>query len=102
MPDNPNFTAAELSALDSVITHLQSKGVGANEPTPLTTAVIAVVAQATLATVAVLCTKVPEDNDKLQQIASLASQLKSTTTLNNLMELRSRAVKSIAQSVRSS
>jgi hypothetical protein len=97
-PNTPNFTSTELSAIDHLITHLQAQGVGQNDPVPLTTPVAAVVASAVLSTAAVLCIKVPDDNAKLQQIADLGSQLKGSTTLANLIALRSRAVQSIAES----
>jgi hypothetical protein len=97
---NPNFTATELATIDQLITHLQAQGVGQDEPTPLTTPVAVVVTQAVLSTAAVLCLKVEGDNAKIQQIADLASQLKTTTTLANLIELRNRAVKSMASSVK--
>src|ERR1700722_4634221 len=96
-PSTPNFTSTELAAVDHLITHLQSQGVKQDDPKPLTTPVAGVVASAVVSTAGVLCLKVPDDNAKLQQIADPASQLKTSTTLANLIELRSRAVKSIAQ-----
>jgi len=99
MPTDPKgaqFSRKELAAIDHLIEQLKAKGVAASDPTPLTTPVAAVVAEAVVATVAVLCTNVPEDNAKIQQLRDLASQLRSSTTLDNLIELRARALKSMS------
>jgi hypothetical protein len=94
-PNGPKFSQKELAAIDHLIEQVKAQGGGADSPVPLTTPVAAIVAQAVIATVAVLCVKVPEDDTRIQQIGDLAAQLKSSTTLDNLIQLRERALKSM-------
>lgn len=88
------FTPAELAQLDALITKLQEDGAEPDTIVPLFTPVATVVTRAVIATAAVLCVKVEADAAKIKQIEELAKSLETTTTLSNLISLRSQAVQS--------
>ena len=99
MADSVKFTASELAAIDLLITIMQEEGSPFGDIRPTFTPVAAIVARAVIATAAVTCAKVPEDADKVMQIEAIASSLEGTTTLADLMELRSSAVKANATAI---
>ena len=76
-------------------------GLPPSEMRPLTTPVVAVVEVAAGATAAVLCVSAAGDQDILAKIKELSTQLQSRASLEQLVELRRRAVSEAAKRVAS-
>jgi hypothetical protein len=92
MPSQPFLKPGELAVLNTLIAKMEEDGLPTSEMRTLTTPVIAVVEVAAAVTAAVLCVSAPGDQDILKQIKELSGKLQSRASLEQLVELRRRAV----------
>ena len=97
MAEPVHLKPSELSAIDMLITKMSEDNKPVDEPQVLTTPVVTVVAQATIATVAVICVSAPSDAQILDKIKALSSQLQSRASHTQLVELRRQAVAEAAK-----
>jgi hypothetical protein len=93
----PLLKVSELATLNALISKMEEDGSKPSDMRALTTPVIVVVEVAAAATAAVLCVCAPGDKDILEKIKVLSSQLQSQASLEQLVELRRRAVAEAAK-----